>query len=118
MSAKNPYILRVKCIKEGCCEIGRFACDTKEDYKDAYQRKNGKWLCSRHSDESKVLMPDHLENTVKKEFVCVAREDIGGKHFWNGSNGYASGDAFKAWAENFPVGTKLIVESTARIELP
>lgn len=118
MSAKNPHILRVTCAKQGCCEIGRFAYDTKPEYSEGYKRHNGIWLCSRHSQEHKVLTLENLETNYEKEFVVVAREDIGGQHFWNGGNGFASGDAFKAWAKDFPVGTRLVVNSTAKITLP
>lgn len=118
MSARNPHILRVKCAKEGCCEISRFAYDTKPEYSEGYKRLHGNWRCSRHSQEEKVLTLERLQSNYEKEFVVVVRADIGGKHFWNGSNGFASGDAFKAWAKDFPAGTKLIVESTARIVLP
>lgn len=115
---KKEFILRVTCHKLGCHEIGRFSYGDKKDYRDGYLRHNGSWMCIRHSDESKVLLPSNLQTTRKRELTVVSIASISGQHFWDSKNGFASGDCFRAWAKDFPVGTKLVMESTARIILP
>lgn len=74
------------------------------------------WRCTRHRVPEEVLSPTNLER--QKVLVCQQSENHPDliKRFWNGTNGFVFGDGYKAYADDFPEGTKLIV--TAKIELP
>lgn len=61
-----------------------------------------------------MLSPTNL--ILATVLVAEGSPKCPGKLFWNGSKGLVYGDGYKALADDFPPGTRLIV--TARIELP
>jgi hypothetical protein len=131
--ARREYTFTKRCTHEGGCpEAGFYAYDTRREQGEAMvrYRKEG-WLCSRHSRPDEVLS---IESPVVEAVLESYETDFGTdpssrtykRHrFWTtpervaekkGGNGFSYGPGFKAFAKDFPVGTRLTV--TARVELP
>jgi hypothetical protein len=111
----NKYFQRVTCAEPLCKESANYGYETRADEKSGREwQKKHPFRCARHSMPEKVLSLSNLH----RETVLVAQKGArcGDKLFWNGTNGFAHGDGYKAFADDFPEGTKLIV--TARIEIP
>lgn len=108
-------IARYVCIEDGCSETYSLHYVNQADSREIYRRYNGKWRCARHTRPSEVLGPDNL-STVKEVTAGVSESPGLDKLFWDGGHGFMFGPGFKAWANDFPAGTKLIV--TAQIVLP
>lgn len=112
--AKREWPLRFRCAHEGCTDSVTYRYETQRDLRSSFELKNygGEkgWLCVRHSQPDEVLSATNLETSSE----LVNREESYGRFF--GNQGFVSGLGFKAFAKDFPPGTKLIV--TARIELP
>lgn len=116
--SRRGYDRRRQCGQEGCREVSFVHYDLQRDYKEAVQRERGRppWMCSRHDKPHEVLSVHNVECVGMH--VCE-QKDYG--RFWQDEegrtgSGFNYGPGFKAWAKDFPPGTKLIV--TARIELP
>ena len=113
-----------RCGHEGCSEFGGFSRSNRKD--DIRQQKNyggGKWRCLRHNSPEEVLSPYNQERqTILQPVEVVSdRTENSLGLFWgrpDGSHGsgFAHGPGWKAWAGDFPEGTKIIV--TARVILP
>lgn len=113
---------REACQHAGCKESGWYEFDTQREYREYLERRRGKpWFCTRHTRPDEVLSSDNPECTT----VLVATElssDLTGNplgRFWiaeglTTGSGFTYGPGFKAYAEDFPEGTRLVV--TARIE--
>lgn len=112
--AKRDWPLRFRCAHEGCPESVTYRYERQRDLVDSFEMKNyggGKgWRCTRHYAPNEVLSAENLE--TRSEVIC--REESYGRFF--GSAGFVFGPGFKAFAKDFPPGTRLIV--TAHIELP
>ena len=112
--AKRDWPLRFRCAHEGCSEHVTFRYDTQRDLRSSFELKNygagNGWRCVRHSTPNEVLSADNLE----QRFEVINRQEEYGRFF--GHQGFVHGPGFKAFAKDFPPGTKLII--TARIELP
>lgn len=115
--SKRRWPLRAPCRYPGCGERSNFEFDTQRDLND-YIRRYPSWTCVRHTNAEEVLAADNPERTA----VLVATDrNIQGWLFWVPEGGvsgsqFSHGPGYKAFANDFPVGTRLIV--TARIELP
>jgi hypothetical protein len=110
---KLDWPLRYTCGHAGCLESKTYRYDTRRDLLSSFElRCYGKagWFCLRHISPNEVLSEENLE--TRYEAVCEAGPY--GHKF--GTSGLVSGPGFKLFAEDLPVGAKLIV--TARIELP
>jgi hypothetical protein len=116
MSRRREHMLYVRCHHEGCKENQFYTYETLRDYRQAVkERRHANWMCIRHSDD-RLLTPTKLTNS---------REYVNGKSkkypelpdlFWNDSSGFAYGSAWKAFARDFPPGTKII--ETVQVILP
>jgi hypothetical protein len=71
---------------------------------------NGRWFCVRHSKPNEVLSLENRETCAE----LISEERPYGRYF--GNFGFVHGPGFKAFAKDFPAGTKIIV--TARLVLP
>lgn len=101
------------CAEEGCREVGLFEYSNKQESRELWQRfQKDPFRCTRHQNPEELLSGDNRERTVT--MVVRAREDIGGKLFFDGSHGFVFGPGFKVFAKDWPAGTRLVV--TARIE--
>lgn len=123
--ARRLYYHRPQCVHDGCTERALYEFETRRDQAETMEslRRRGGWRCVRHTTHDEVL----AEDAPVRETVLVSYEkDYGGltgvKRFWaregesKGGGGFRYGPGFKAFAEDFPTGTRLIV--TARVELP
>ena len=111
--ARREWPLQFPCAHEGCTERSNWRYQTRRDLMESFELKhysNGRWRCIRHSNPEQVLSPSNLATRAE-----VESEEKHGKLFF-GSWGFVSGLGFKVFADDFPVGTKLVV--TAEIVLP
>ena len=109
----REWTLRFVCGHQGCNESANYRYQTKRDMMESFEMKNysnGRWLCIRHSKPNEVLSGENLKtrSEVVSEIKC-------GKLFF-GHFGTITGQGFKAFADDFPEGTRLVV--TAEIILP
>ena len=117
---RRPYLSRFECGHAGCAEIANYEAHTRADQTKLYQRYgNGKWRCSRHSQPLEVLGADNPCTT--HEVVCSEHFSSGRSIglYWGeggGASGFNYGPGFRAFAKDFPIGTRLRV--TAEIILP
>jgi hypothetical protein len=105
-----------RCAQEGCRESGCMDYSNQREYAEAAEWGR-KWRCSRHDNPERVLGPD---NTARRHVMVVTQQKYG--RYWaeesaeRGSMGLLTGPGFKAFADDFPVGTRLVV--TAYVETP
>lgn len=78
---------------------------------NASEKRRREWKCIRHLNPDDVLS---IENRAVSTEFTNEQSDIG--RFWNGRNGFIHGPGFKAFAEDFPPGTKIIVN--VQVTLP
>jgi hypothetical protein len=114
--SRRGYDRHRRCAQEGCREVSITNYEYKRDYADAARRENGQppWKCSRHAHPEEVLSVHNRETTA-----TIVAGNKGQYSFltWEGYwSGHCSGPGFKAWAEDFPAGTRLTI--TTRIDLP
>lgn len=108
----SKYFIRLNCHEKGCGESSFYSYDTKRDYNEAIKRRAGKdWMCVRHSDDRLLTLNKLTSNTQ-----ITSVEGEAGKRYWDSRSGFTYGHGWKAFAEDFPVGT-IIVESV-QIILP
>ena len=125
MSRRGPYYTTHVCAEEGCNDRVTYSYSTLREQREgaAWRKDLPPWKCSRHNRPEQVLTPTNLERT----HTCVAEfgknKYIEDKLFWTGdgadgtlTSGFTFGPGFKAYAQDFPPGTRLVV--TARIEMP
>lgn len=117
MSKRRPYGHRVKCDHEGCTDYGNYSFDTRRDLIAhlKYEQKSP-YRCTRHRRPEEVLSAD---NQTRETVLTVGVSDGAPGLYWLGNSlvsGFNHGPGFKAYANDFPKGTKLVI--TARIELP
>ena len=101
------------CGHEGCTERFTYRYPTRRDLVSSYEVKNysdGRWRCIRHARPDEVLSATNLATTHE----LVNEQKSYGRFF--GNFGSVSGPGFKAFANDFPAGTKIIV--TTQVVLP
>lgn len=111
--ARRDWPLMVHCGHQGCTERATYRYQTKRDLTQSFEANNftaGRWRCTRHSKPGDVLSTTNL--TTSCELTVEQREY--GRFF--GNSGFIHGPGFKAFAEDFPAGTKIII--TATLVLP
>lgn len=113
--ARREWTLRKQCTHYGCTEFSCFRYDTQRELRESsYQSKP--WTCTRHTNAEKLLT---LENMVRETVVINAAGPAGKLYWMEGermNSGFIYGAGFKAFADDFPPGTRLII--TARVETP
>lgn len=110
--ARREWALRKPCVHPGCTEVARYTYATRRDLETSYELKHD-FRCTRHSKPAEVLS---AENTATEVVMVSKKSDGCGDHLFWERNGFQHGPGFKAWANDFPEGTRLIV--TARVEFP
>ncbi len=111
--SRREWTFTGTCGHEGCSERFLYRYPTHRDLVQSFEVKNyshGRWKCTRHTRPSEVLSAEN----PRTEHEVVLEQKPHGKFF--GRSGIVSGPGFKAFAEDFPAGTKIIV--TAQIVLP
>lgn len=140
--ARRPVTSRVNCAKPGCPKMAHFEYDSQRERAESEKRrKDHPWFCYRHSHEDEVLS---ATNPVRETVLTVSRrrnsryerdlaeyeagvarrsafarrpQQFHDDVLWQeASSGLVSGPGFRAIAEDFPVGTRLIV--SVRVEFP
>lgn len=107
----SRYTLRKVCAEPGCKEIAFFGYDTQRELRASTYRSRD-WLCTRHAYPDEVLSAWNPTT----EHVMVSKRGAADRLYWNGSSGFTFGPGFKAFADDFPEGARLVV--TAHVELP
>lgn len=106
--ARRGYDVRVVCTHPGCLECTRYHFDVQADMRRHFEREpRDKWLCIRHQNSDQVL--SDANRTRVQEMVNFETDH--GK-FWGvdkPSSGFVSGPGFKAFAADFPAGTRIRV---------
>lgn len=111
---KREWIMVKRCAEPGCKDQARFKYDTRRDMVGSFEARQPEWRCIRHSQKHEVLSPDNL-STETRLSSCNSVEGSP-KLFWGNLSGFLFGPGFKAFADDFPPGSTLVV--TARVELP
>lgn len=126
--SRREYTIRLICAHEGCRETSFTTASTRREEAEIRKRyREQQYRCVRHTNPEEVLSLDNLERTAtivaQKVEYKPARVLPGAGEvqyldglFWSGRSGLTHGPGFKAYASDFPEGTRLII--TARIELP
>lgn len=117
---RRRYTHRAPCVP-GCPKTGFFEYATQREYA-AHQTSlsTRPWRCTRHTAPDEVLSAENPSRTVT--LVATPGERSPDDLFWKveGANrldsGFVHGPGFKAYASDFPVGTRLSV--TVHIEPP
>lgn len=96
------------CTFDGCSERGFTEYANARELGEAIE-KGKRWRCVRHrsNDGDDVLTADHPKLVAEE---VVIEETYG--RFWKGpdaTSGFTYGPGFKAFAEDWPVGTRLRV---------
>lgn len=116
--SRRVHTATVRCTYPNCKATGhREYSSLREYHADTDDRE--KWRCVRHTEPNEVLSSEHRTRTVEMTSQTVS--GCGATLFWKAtdqraSSGFEYGPGFKAYAEDFPAGTRLIV--TATILLP
>lgn len=114
---RRPISEVVRCAADGCRETAYYEHATQREAAESRAwRAKHPYRCLRHTRPDEVLSEDIAERVGT---LTVVEEKHG--RYWRGEgdkfgSGSASGPGFKAFAKDFPPGTRLIV--TARIEMP
>lgn len=108
--ARRGYSVTKRCVFPGCTETGFQNYESRRSMRESTWA-NSDWTCCRHSKPDEVLSPESLVRVT--EHVCSQNC---GRNYWNGRSGFEHGPGFKAYADDFPVGTVLRI--TAEIVLP
>lgn len=111
--SRREWPLILPCGHPGCTERSNYRYQTKRDLMESFELKhfsNGRWRCVRHSQPDAVLSASNP--STRAELLLEERPH--GRLF--GNWGFVHGPGFKAFAEDFPAGTKIIV--TAELVLP
>lgn len=134
---RRTYSTTLVCAERpnGCTETSFFESSTQRERREseAYYAKRP-WRCTRHVKPDELLTPTNVaerttvltaskvETTIRSIYDTAPGPRYLDGLFWReegqegASSGFVYGPGFKAYAKDFPEGTRLVV--TARIELP
>lgn len=113
---------RPKCADQSCTDHALFEFTSRRDYDNHVRSTRDRpWRCTRHTRPDEVLSATNDQRIV----TLIAEHNTGqtsGAMFWREEgaerlgSGFTYGPGFKAYASDFPVGTRLVI--TARVEVP
>lgn len=115
--SRRRYTHRARCIP-GCTETGYFEYGSQREYA-AHQQvlRTRPWRCVRHTAPEEVLGNESPTRTVTL-IATPGHGNIADTLFWREENserlgsGFEHGPGFKAYANDFPAGTRLTVTAT------
>lgn len=123
--ASRERTTSIKCAEPDCTDHAHYTYRTQREYAEIHARqKDHPYECTRHRNRHEVLRPDNTERTQVLIATKVPNHRGDGYLpglFWipeghnQGGSGFTFGPGYKAHADDFPEGTRLIV--TARIEI-
>lgn len=115
----REYTIRLICAEPDCRETSFTTASTRAEEASIRRRYADRpYRCTRHRNPEEVLSETNRERSV----VITARKSKKFPHldglFWDYpfATGITSGPGFKAYADDFPAGTKIVI--TVRLELP
>lgn len=112
---RRPSLVRFACGHPDCSEFVRYEADNRAHSIELQKRYgSGQWKCIRHTSPNEVISEANMKTV---EELTVFQEPHG--LYWGKEkawNGFSHGPGFKAFAEDFPVGTVLRI--TAEIVFP
>lgn len=136
---RREYTGNWPCRQPGCREQGFYIYDTQRDYREAARRYAEKpWVCTRHTQPEQVLSVENSSRQVEitasrlrtpgyerdlalyeaRKFPYLYGDSTPPAEFlpglfWTGggvlTSGLTDGPGFKAFANDFPEGTRLRV---------
>ena len=107
----------VQCGHKGCKEWAHYEADNKKNESRLYAKYGGgKYRCNRHTRMEEILSTENLK--TEKTYISGKSKTYPElkELYWTGGCGVAYGPGFKAYAGDFPIGTKIIV--TAELIIP
>lgn len=119
---RREYSYGPQCAEAGCKARANYVFTSQREMREHMEseRRRGGWRCVRHTNSETVLS---AENRAREHVLEVYETDFGrggqAHQFWapvgqqKGGSGFVYGPGFKAFAKDFPAGTRLVV--TARI---
>ena len=110
-------VLHFRCGHEGCNKQTVYEVNSKREAKELRERyKNNPYMCVRHSHPEEVLSRER--SIITTTMTCGKSKDYPNLEglFWDSRSGFAYGDKFRAFADDFPIGTQLVV--TAKLVFP
>lgn len=115
--SRRRYTHRARCIA-GCTETGYFEYGSQREHA-AHQQvlRTRPWRCVRHTAPDEVLGSEAPTRTVTL-IATPGQGNIADTLFWREENserlgsGFEHGPGFKAYANDFPAGTRLTVTAT------
>lgn len=111
--SRRKYTIPLTCAEPSCRESSICEAIGLQEYQEARARYGrDPWRCSRHRRPDEVLSLDNPERRGE----IVVRTTRYGFPSWSTGSRVVDGPGFKAFSDDFPLGTRLIV--TAHIELP
>jgi len=128
--ARHKLHLVIPCSEPGCNDAAwRFEFDDNKEYAETYREYSKRpQYCSRHKNKSEVLTPQNTEVQWHGELTAKNADpkrypSIQDKNFWyDQDGGYGSGvihgEHWSAWAQEFPIGTRIVIDVVARAILP
>lgn len=106
---RRETFVHFKCGHLGCSEYANYRCDNRREVADLQRRYHpDKWRCVRHTKPDEVLSESNLVKTA--EFQVF---ELPNGRYWGDAekvgSGFVYGPGFKAYADDFPPGTRLRV---------
>jgi hypothetical protein len=109
---------RATCAEPDCAESAFWTYDNQADRRDHLRRlAESPWRCTRHTQPGEVLS---IDNAERSHVLTATRLPHLPDHlFWmtdgaKSGSGFVFGPGFKAFAKDFPEGTRLVI--TVRVE--
>lgn len=114
---RRKHYMDDQCKHDGCTKRSLNLFDRSDDYNAERKRRNKHpWACLRHTQPDETMGTDNR----LRVFEAVAQRSVRypelDELFWGDGSGFVPGPGFRAWARDFPPGTRLRV--TAEILLP
>ncbi len=108
---------RVTCGHDGCGESSFYGYRNRKGVIELQEKYgSGKWKCIRHSNPDLMLSVENLKNEkVLTSGKSKKYPNLDGT-FWDDGSGFIAGPGFRAYSDDFPSGTKIVI--TAEIILP
>lgn len=111
--------LRKVCAEDECHESAFWEFSSQRERREHFQREQGRlWRCTRHSNPDAVLTPNNRTRRVVLTAEKSRRFPGLTKLFWRDGDaadvgsGFIFGPGFKAFADDFPEGTRLVITAT------
>lgn len=117
--SRRTYTVTYRCAEDGCTASAfSEASNLRERAEITGRLAKDPWRCTRHRKPEDVL---GAANPQREAVLVAGRYKELRELFWVDERGIAGsglqhGPGFKAFANDFPEGTRLVI--TARIELP